>query len=124
MGNLEDRLRVRRRVVSNAVNYEARRREDADAHDALLLGGEGAHVVGEGLEAGERGRDALLEVDSRRREFDVAPPSLEQRHAELRLEAADRLRECGLRDVELARAVGHVLALGDFEEVLELEKLH
>src|SRR5918912_1128830 len=58
------------------------------------------------------------------RELDAARRAVEKRHAQLRLEASDLLRQRRLRHVQAFRGAAEVALLGDRHERAEVAQLH
>ena len=72
------------------------------------------------VQADDRGAGLLEERLTGRRQRDAARVALEQHDSDVGLELGDRLRERGLRDVELARGARHLPLFGDGHEVDEM----
>ena len=75
----------------------------------------------------DRGEDLAAALEQHLaggRELDAARGAVEQRLAELGLEAADLLRERRLRDVQPLGGAAEVPLLGDGDEVAQVPELH
>ena len=99
-----------------------RRRGDARvaAHDARVL----VHRRPGGGHLGQDRVRALEQVGARRGQLDALRRPRQQQDAELLLEAADLLRDRGLREVQGVGGPGHVPMPGDRGEGLELAQVH
>ena len=75
----------------------------------------------------DRGQDLAAALEQHLaggRELDAARGPVQQRLAELGLEAADLLRERRLRDVQALGGAAEVPLLGDGDEVAQVSELH
>src|SRR6185369_17867828 len=99
-------------------------RHDAEPHvarhAALHRGELAARVVG--VEA--HPARPFEKQRARGRELDSPPGALEERHADIALEATDRARQRRLRPVQLRRGAAYVLVRGDDFEVAEIAEVH
>ena len=86
----------------------------------VLAARRAARVLDRGVDRGEDLAAALEQHLAGGRELDAARGAVEQRLAELGLEAADLLRERRLRDVQPRGGAAEVPLLGDGDEVAQV----
>ena len=96
----------------------------ADRQPAGLHAGERLQLGLRGVELGERAPRAGDEHLAGLRHRDAAGRALDERHAELGLEAADLLRERRLRDVLARRGAREVALVRERDEVAQLAQIH
>jgi hypothetical protein len=97
-----------------------RRHADRAAHDAGVL----VHRRAGGRDAGQDRVGPREQLGARGGQLDAAARAVQQRHAELRLEPADLLRERRLGHVDRLRGAAEVAVARDRGEVLELTEIH
>ena len=102
----------------------AHRVQRADRQPAGLDAGERLQLGLRGVELAERAPRASDEHLAGLRHRDLARRALDERHPELGLEAADLLRERGLRDVLPRRRAREVALVGERDEVAQLAQIH
>ena len=89
-----------------------------------LHAGERLQLGLRGVELGERAAGARDEQVAGLRHRDLARRALDERHAELGLEAADLLRQRRLRDVLAGGSAGEMALVGERDEVAQLAEIH
>ena len=102
----------------------AHRVQRADRQPAGLDPGERLQLGLRGVELGQRPARAGDEQLAGLRHRDAARRALDERHAELRLEAADLLRERRLRDVLARGGAREVALVGERDEIAQLAQIH
>ena len=114
---------MKRREQQRQID-RAHRVQRADRQPPGLDAGERLQLGLPGVDLGERAPRAGDEHVARLRHRDLARRALDERHPDLRLEAADLLRQRRLGDVLAGGRASEVTLVGERDEVAQLSQIH